>query len=93
MSLKHSAGPDAPGYLKKLQAYQLYVKKLADVDDPIERYELQLDWLASYLTSPPTKFLKRVAIRRASKNEIDELIALVLGGGVDQKKDEDSDGG
>jgi hypothetical protein len=91
--MKYRVGPDVPGHLKRLRAHYEYVAKMEEIDDPIERYELQLDWLSGYLTWPPGKFLKRVAIRAASKNEIDELIAAVTGNSIDPKKDDNSSGG
>ena len=92
--MKYKAGPDAPGYFKRLREYYRYQEKLSEVDDPLERQELLMDWLAAYLTWPPSRFLKRVAKRLASKVEVDDLLAAVIGGaGIEPKKDETSDGG
>lgn len=94
MPLKYKVGPDAPGHYKRLRAYFEHLEKLVEVEDNLERYEIHLDWLASYLSSPPTKFLKRVAVRRASQQEIDDLVKAIRGDvNIDPKKEETSGGG
>ncbi len=86
MSLKYRVGPDAPGHLKRLRAYFEYLDKLQNEEDVLEQYELRLDWLASYLIWPPGRFLKRVAIRTASKNEVNELSEMIIAENIDPKK-------
>lgn len=95
MPLKYKVGKNTPGHFKRVRAYYEYQEKLANEKDPLERYELLLDWLAAYLSWPPTRFLKRVAIRLASQEEVDGLIKAVTGlsAEVEPKKDDSSDGG
>ena len=76
---------DAPGYLKR-QRRALELFDAFKVDPTVEMVDQMVDFLLPFVTEPKTKAKAQEALWDASKNQIKELIGVVVGGSEESEK-------
>lgn len=69
-----------PGYLRRMKNLAEFQKSQKETTDEIERFEKMCGFLSGYVKEPTDPEEAKDALMDATKEQIDELFALIGGG-------------